>query len=385
MGNIFRLMCCRCCWCCVRESFDKNEAKIRKHERLKALEEITPSSESDVWAVTKDPLKVKTQEMTKTFVIPNRKLRTENDVFKTIGFKIEKQIESGSFGIILSGYHLNKKLKIAIKKIVLPEASDTKRANRRDEMMKDVKHELFTLEKIIHPHVIKLITHLMIRNRREDSLYILMQFAENETLMKYCEKYGIIAEDKCKLWFAQMLSGLSYIHREGIAHRDLKLSNILLDSAFDVLITDFGLSRLVWRQSQELLLMSNTYCGTPPYMAPEVLILEKQKYREYNAFLADVWSLGVILFRMYCGEYPFPNKPNKAIKYMKKKKWKFPKKCHPSASLKNIMKRMLEPNPKKRPRTKILQTDNWIRDVFITVEMKSIERMKEKERTFKFS
>ena len=375
-----------CCCGCFRssDSYVKRQAKIQKHENLKTLEEVKPESMSDsVWAVTKHPLDVKTSEMTPIYAVPTARFKKDEDVFASIGFKVDTQIDSGSFGVILCGHHIAKKLKIAIKKITIPEPIDSNRAAKREEMLKDVKHELYTLQKVIHPHVVRLITHLMIKGKQNVTLYILMQFAENGNLSKYCDRNGALVESKCLVWFAQMLSALSHMHRQGIAHRDLKLSNILLDTADDVLIADFGLSRLVWRQSQDKMLMSSTFCGTPPYMAPEVLLLETHKYNEYNAFKADVWSLGVILYRMFAGEYPFPNKVSKAIKYMKTRKWKFPKRSQPSSDLKNMLKKIFEPNPKKRPRMEKLQKYDCIRDIFRVVEMKSIQKMKANEETFK--
>ena len=385
MNTICYYLCCGCC--CPSSSFNKKEVKKKKMEKQEALQSIldkTQSKSQSVWRKTKDPLRVKTTDMTEQFDIPSEKLKTVDDIYAQKGYCIIGQIDSGSYGDVLKGQHLETKTLIAIKKITIKEPFDkkTKDERKREDALIDVKNELFALERLHHPHVITLIQHFMIRTDFSLNLHILMQLADGGNLLKQCHKFGPFDEKQCKLWFAQMLSGLSYMHKEGIAHRDLKCDNILLGIAKDVLISDFGLSRLVWRKSKGDLL-SQTFCGTPPYMAPEVLIVEKKSQMKYNAFKADVWALGVILYRMFDNTYPFPKSRPKALKYMKKQKWKFSKSRQPSRQLNSFLKTIFNSTETERPTTIELQKHVWIEKAFEETEIKSRKKIQETDKNSK--
>ncbi|CAG2171420.1 unnamed protein product [Oppiella nova] len=183
-------------------------------------------------------------------------------------YTTQLDIDSGAFASVEKAVVINTKVVIAVKKIEIPrEVDDPKTRNKRKSITTDIKNELFILQKIRHPHVIKLIQHFIINDRQTNKtiIYILMQFAPGGTLSSHCNANGPFDERMCQQWFAQMLSALSFMHSKKMAHRDLKLSNILLNENMDVLVSDFGLSRVVWRQTQGTI-NSNTYCGTPPYM-----------------------------------------------------------------------------------------------------------------------
>lgn len=104
-----------------------------------------------------------------------------------------------------------------------------------------------------------------------------------------------MGEDQARFFFKQLCESLKYIHSQGIVHRDLKLDNILIDDRNNLKLIDFGFSICV-DKDQKL----KIFCGTPSFMAPEIV----QK-KDYNGFATDIWSLGVILFVMLSGGYPF--------------------------------------------------------------------------------
>lgn len=106
-------------------------------------------------------------------------------------------------------------------------------------------------------------------------------------------KERIIPEAKCLNLFKQILKGIAYCHNKGVCHRDLKPENVLIDEHGEIKIIDFGFSA----NSKTML---NNYCGTPAYMAPEII-----KKQPYNGAKADIWSLGVILYLMMVGTLPF--------------------------------------------------------------------------------
>ena len=173
-------------------------------------------------------------------------------------------------------------------------------------------------------------------------------------------------ELKAKVMFAQIVAGVRHMHQKGIAHRDLKMGNILLDDKQNALISDFGLSRVAYRLSKGGTVMSHVYCGTVPYMAPEVLVNRTHKKKAYNPFRADIWSLGIILYCIICKAYPFDESLgfDAMIECQNKSKWKFSRyiKSKPSEQLYQILVRMLEPNSSKRITIAQLADHSWIRD-----------------------
>ena len=136
----------------------------------------------------------------------------------------------------------------------------------------------------------------------ESSLYIILELAEGGELFdKILEKIRF-SEKEAKLHFYQMVSAVEYLHKKNIAHRDLKPENILLsndDSNPLIKISDMGLSKLVDHTT-----FLQTFCGTPQYLAPEVLISRVRGDGSYG-FEVDMWSLGVILYILLCGCPPF--------------------------------------------------------------------------------
>ena len=378
MGSVFSYLCCGCCG---QQTDTQKLIKSRQKKNLKLLKDITPTS--TVKAI-ESPLDVKTTEMTDFYKVPSHNYATEADVFKKIGYTLEEQIDSGGFATVYRGVHINKKLSVACKKMTIPPDVDAKSRKKRLSLLTDIKNELYVLQKIEHPNVIKMILHFIIVYKKQMTFYIMMQMAQGGNLSNKLEEFGPFNEKECKRWFAQILSGLKYMHSRGIAHRDLKLPNILLDETQDVLISDFGLSRLLGRQSVDEVLLSKTYCGTPPYMAPEVLEIpiKKMEFVEYNAFVADIWSCGIILFKLFNKRYPFSFARGqvKAITHMKARKWHFERRLNkaPTDSLKDIMNKLLEPEPTNRISMEKLVAHEWIRQTFCLVEEKNNKRMSKK-------
>ena len=352
----------------------RKEKKSKKQQTLDKIKELKTSIDRPkVWDISRgDPNRMKTTEMANTFTIPSDDFKTEDDVLQSLGYKMSYFIDRGGFAEVHKVIHIETKLNVALKKIPVPEELDYTSQRKRMSLLSDIKNELCVFENITHPHIIKMIDHFVIIKENQMTFYILMQFAAKGTLSKKLDQFGPFSERTCKVWFAQMLSALLYMHSKGFAHRDLKLSNILLDDSEDILISDFGLSRLVWRQSQDKQLMSKTYCGTPPYMAPEVLVIYTKRGATYEARAADIWSLGVILYKLFTKEYPFPLTRAKAIKYMKHKRWQFSDKDNPSEDMKDILTKMFDPNPNSRPLAPDLCKHKWIKHAFDSVEQKSV-------------
>ena len=148
------------------------------------------------------------------------------------------------------------------------------------------------------------------------------------------------------------MSGISYCHSSNIIHRDIKLENILLDSSNNVKIIDFGFATVNTPGSK-----SRLFCGTPSYMAPEIV-----GKRENPGPGADVWALGVLLFVMLTGVFPFKSASDRELyRLIMKGSFEFTVPVSPSA--KNLIKKMLQIDLRKRPSCSQILNDPWVLDL----------------------
>ena len=123
-----------------------------------------------------------------------------------------------------------------------------------------------------------------------------MELCAGGDLLNYVRKRRKLKEEYAKKIFKQIIDGLQYIHSKFVAHRDIKLDNLLLDEHGLVKICDFGVSKILKEPNEKM----TEQCGTPAYIAPEIL-----KDKGYRGFGVDIWSLGVCLYAMLFGTVPF--------------------------------------------------------------------------------
>ncbi|CAL5360794.1 unnamed protein product [Camellia sinensis] len=180
--------------------------------------------------------------------------------------------------------------------------------------------------------------------------------AENDAVVKVYQ--GRFFENKSRLYFQQLIDAVAHCHSKGVYHRDLKPENLLLDSHGNLKVSDFGLSALL-PQGVELL---HTACGTPNYLAPEVL-----SRRGYDGAAADVWSCGVILYVLMAGYLPF-YETNLPDLYKKINAAEFLCPVWFSAGAKSLIHKILDPNPETRIRIEGIKNDPWFRKNYVAVE-----------------
>ncbi|GAP92171.2 putative CAMK CAMKL CHK1 protein kinase [Rosellinia necatrix] len=153
--------------------------------------------------------------------------------------------------------------------------------------------------------------------------WIAMEFAEGGDLFDKIEADIGVAQDIAHLYFLQLISGVSFMHSKGVAHRDLKPENILLSESGNLKLADFGLATMFEYKGQKK--MSATMCGSPPYIAPEVLACAKADRRsgevtKYAPELVDIWSCGVILFVLLVGNTPWEEPTAQSWEFQEYKK-----------------------------------------------------------------
>ncbi|XP_045788262.1 CBL-interacting serine/threonine-protein kinase 9-like [Trifolium pratense] len=251
---------------------------------------------------------------------------------KTIGegsfakVKLAKNVENGNFVAI----------KILDRNHVL-----------RHHMKEQLSREISTMKIINHPNVVKIYEVMASKTK----IYIVLELVKGGELFDKIAKNGKLKEDEARSYFHQLINAVDYCHSRGVYHRDLKPENLLLDNNGVLKITDFGLSTYS-QQEDELL---RTACGTPNYVAPEVI-----NDRGYVGSTSDIWSCGVILFVLMAGYLPF-DEPNQMTLFQKISRAEFTFPPWFSAEGKKLLKAILNPDPLTRIKISEILEDEWFK------------------------
>ncbi|XP_043260980.1 testis-specific serine/threonine-protein kinase 3-like [Colletes gigas] len=274
---------------------------------------------------------------------------SEQAVLFARGYRFLKRLGEGSYAkVYLAEYKTeadrDRNNKLACKVI------DTEKAPK-DFVRKFLPRELEILAKLSHPHVV----HVHSIFQRRTKYFIFMRFAENGDLLEFILKNGPVAEGQARVWLRQLVLGLQYLHELEIAHRDMKCENVLLTSNYNVKLADFGFARYMIDNRGKRVL-SDTYCGSLSYAAPEIL-----RGSPYNPKIADIWSLGVVLYIVLNKAMPFDDTDIKRLyEQQRNRKWKFRSKITLTEHVKKLVSCLLEPIPTKRWTLNQIITSDWI-------------------------
>ncbi|CAO3620161.1 unnamed protein product [Cunninghamella blakesleeana] len=221
--------------------------------------------------------------------------------------------------------------------------------------MTKVEREISVLRTVRHPYIVKLYDVI----ETEKYIGIILQCASGGELFEFILAHRYLKEKDASRLFAQLISGVHYMHQKHIVHRDLKLENLLLDRHRNIIITDFGFANQFSSTRDDLM---STSCGSPCYAAPELVISEGL----YVGTAVDIWSCGVILYAMLCGYLPFDDDPenpdgdniNLLYKYILNTPLAFPD--YVSHDARDLLKKMLVPDPAKRCSMDIIMLHPWL-------------------------
>nr|POE75068.1 isoform 4 of cbl-interacting serine/threonine-protein kinase 9 [Quercus suber] len=202
---------------------------------------------------------------------------------------------------------------------------------------------------IKHPNVVKLFEVMASKSK----IYIILEFVGGGELFDKIAKNGRLKEDEARKYFQQLINAVDYCHSRGVYHRDLKPENLLLDSYGVLKVSDFGLSAFAQQVREDGLL--HTACGTPNYVAPEVL-----HDKGYDGTASDIWSCGVILFVLMAGYLPF-DEPNLIALYRKISKAEFMYPSYFSPGATKLIKCILDPNPLTRITIPEILENEWFK------------------------
>ncbi|KAL5520479.1 hypothetical protein ACEPAG_9703 [Sanghuangporus baumii] len=255
----------------------------------------------------------------------------------------------GEFGKVKLGLHSQWGEEVAVKLIRRGNIDTAVR-------MSKVEREIEVLRTIKHPNIVRLYDVI----ETDKYIGIILEYASGGELFDHILAHRYLKEkDACKL-FAQLISGVWYIHQKKIVHRDLKLENLLLDRHRNVIITDFGFANRFEHRADDLM---QTSCGSPCYAAPELVISEGL----YVGSAVDIWSCGVILYAMLAGYLPFDDDPanpdgdniNLLYRYIVNTPLTFPE--YVSQEARDLLSIMLVPDPSQRADLKTIMAHHWLK------------------------
>uniref|UniRef100_A0AAZ3NNF1 Serine/threonine-protein kinase 33 n=1 Tax=Oncorhynchus tshawytscha TaxID=74940 RepID=A0AAZ3NNF1_ONCTS len=222
--------------------------------------------------------------------VPHTRMEDEADLQQIYSFG--KKLGQGSFGVVCEATHNETMKKWAIKKVNKEKAGSSG--------VKLLEREVSILKRVNHAHII----HLEEVFETQKRMYLVTELCEGGELKELLQKNTRFTEEETRHIINSLAEAIVYLHKKDIVHRDLKLENILVKSyhgvdndMINIKVTDFGLSVKKGGVGSENMLKAT--CGTPIYMAPEVI-----NAHEYSQ-QCDVWSIGVIMYMLLCGEPPF--------------------------------------------------------------------------------
>ncbi|KAF5748128.1 CBL-interacting protein kinase 25 [Tripterygium wilfordii] len=201
-------------------------------------------------------------------------------------YEMGRFLGKGTFAKVYYGKHIVTGESVAIKVI-------GKDMVKKEGMMEQIKREISVMRLVRHPNVVELKEVMATKTK----IFFVMEYVKGGEIFAKVAK-GKLKEDQARKYFQQLISAVDFCHSRGVSHRDLKPENLLLDDNEDLKISDFGLSALPEQLRNDGLL--HTQCGTPAYVAPEVL-----RKKGYDGSKADIWSCGVILYVLLAGFLPF--------------------------------------------------------------------------------
>ncbi|KAJ0030841.1 hypothetical protein Pint_12499 [Pistacia integerrima] len=275
-------------------------------------------------------------------------------------YEMGRLLGKGTFAKVYYGKHIVSGESVAIKVV-------NKDQVKREGMMEQIQREISVMRLVRHPNIVELKEVMATKTK----IFFVMEYVKGGELFAKVAR-GKLKEDLARKYFQQLISAIDFCHSRGVSHRDLKPENLLLDENEDLKISDFGLSALPEQLRNDGLL--HTQCGTPSYVAPEVL-----RKKGYDGSKADIWSCGVILYVLLAGFLPFQDEN---LMKMYRKIFKAQFECPPwfSAEPKRLISKLLVTDPGRRITIQAIMRVPWFRKGLTRPLTLSIDQEPEKEK-----
>ncbi|VDD85127.1 unnamed protein product [Enterobius vermicularis] len=262
-------------------------------------------------------------------------------------YKLIKTIGKGNFAKVKLAKHVPTGIEVAIKIIDKTALNPTS----LHKLFREVK----IMKQLDHPNIVKL--YQVMEN--DSTLYLVMEYASGGEVFDYLVAHGRMKEKEARAKFRQIVSAVQYLHQKSIIHRDLKAENLLLDADMNIKIADFGFSNQFVAGNK-----LDTFCGSPPYAAPELF-----QGKKYDGPEVDVWSLGVILYTLVSGSLPFDGQNLKELRErVLRGKYRIP--FYMSTDCENLLKKFLVLNPARRGTLESIMKDRWMNIGYEEEELK---------------
>ena len=272
-------------------------------------------------------------------------MKNRND--KLSKYEIGQTIGKGAYAKVKIVTNLINQEKYAMKIYDKDKLNDNSKK-------KCVYREIEILKRINHKNIAKLIEVITTHNH----ILIVQELVNGISLRDYYNReirnQKGISEHKSTIFkkiFKQIFDAMNYLHKNHMAHRDIKLENILMTKEYEIKIIDFGFG--MYNPENKL---QNFFCGTPNYMPPEIAFK-----KPYIGQKADLWSLGVLVYKMFCADFPFKGKNEKEL-YKAIKKGKFIMASYTPDYIKKIIVNMIDLDPNKRLSCESVLRSSWLRD-----------------------
>ncbi|XP_063043399.1 serine/threonine-protein kinase MARK2 isoform X3 [Engraulis encrasicolus] len=252
-------------------------------------------------------------------------------------YRLLKTIGKGNFAKVKLARHVLTGKEVAVKIIDKTQLNSSS--------LQKLFREVRIMKVLNHPNIVKLFEVI----ETEKTLYLVMEYASGGEVFDYLVAHGRMKEKEARAKFRQIVSAVQYCHQKCIVHRDLKAENLLLDADMNIKIADFGFSN-EFTVGNKL----DTFCGSPPYAAPELF-----QGKKYDGPEVDVWSLGVILYTLVSGSLPFDGQNLKELRErVLRGKYRIP--FYMSTDCENLLKKFLILNPSKRGSLEQIMKDRWM-------------------------
>ncbi|XP_074424143.1 serine/threonine-protein kinase MARK2 isoform X1 [Larus michahellis] len=274
----------------------------------------------------------------KANMLRGRNSATSADEQPHIGnYRLLKTIGKGNFAKVKLARHVLTGKEVAVKIIDKTQLNSSS--------LQKLFREVRIMKVLNHPNIVKLFEVI----ETEKTLYLVMEYASGGEVFDYLVAHGRMKEKEARAKFRQIVSAVQYCHQKFIVHRDLKAENLLLDADMNIKIADFGFSN-EFTFGNKL----DTFCGSPPYAAPELF-----QGKKYDGPEVDVWSLGVILYTLVSGSLPFDGQNLKELRErVLRGKYRIP--FYMSTDCENLLKKFLILNPTKRGTLEQIMKDRWM-------------------------
>nr|AGQ43462.1 CBL-interacting protein kinase 2 [Nitraria tangutorum] len=256
-------------------------------------------------------------------------------------YELGRLLGQGTFAKVYYARNLETSQSVAVKVI-------DKEKILKAELAEQTLTEVSVMRLIKHPNVLELYEVMATKTK----IYFIMEYAKGGELFNKLAK-GRLREERARKYFQQLISAVDFCHSRGVYHRDLKPENLLLDENGTLKVSDFGLSALSDSKKQDGLF--HTTCGTPAYVAPEII-----RGKGYDGAESDIWSCGVILYVLLAGYLPLHDS-NLMAMYRKISKGDYAIPSWFSTDVRKLLTRILDPNPKTRVSLAKIMDNPWFK------------------------